>query len=259
MTGAAAEGRRVALVTGGGTGVGAASALALAARGCNVALNYSRSAEEAERTAMACREAGAGALVMQGDVASDKDCRRMVAEAEARWGRVDCLVNSAGVTVFRELGDLASQGAEDFQRIYAVNVVGAYQMARAAEGLLRKSDRGAVVNVSSMSALTGAGSSIPYAASKGALNTLTRSLARALSPQVRVNAILPGMIATRWFAEGVGAERAAQVRAKAEAGAALGAVCTAEDVADGIVFLALDALKMTGVLMEMDGGATLGR
>ncbi|MEC9432309.1 MAG: SDR family oxidoreductase [Pseudomonadota bacterium] len=253
-----ASARPVALVTGGGTGVGAAAAVGFAARGCHVAINYASSAAEAEATAEACRAHGVEALVLQGDVAEDADCRRMAEATAERWGRIDALVNNAGVTLFAPLADLAAQNEADFLRIYRVNVLGAYQMARAAAPWLEASGAGAVVNVSSMSAVTGMGSSIPYAASKGALDTLTLSLARALAPKVRVNAVLPGMIATGWFEKGLGADAARATRARAEAGAALGAVCTAEDVAGTVLFLALDAIRMTGQLVQLDAGATLG-
>ena len=248
----------VALVTGGGTGVGAASALKLAARGCAVAVNYSRSADEAEATAAACRELGVEAVALQGSVAQEADCRRMAAEVEARWGRIDVVVNSAGTTRFVSLGDLEALGPDDFRDLFVVNVEGAFWMTRAAAPLLRAAPAGAVVNVSSMSAVTGQGSSIPYAASKGALNSVTLSLARALAPQVRVNAVLPGMIDTRWVRAGIGAEGADKIRDRAAAGAALGKVSTAEDIAAAIVFLALDAPTMTGVLMPVEAGAVLG-
>lgn len=254
----AEERGRVALITGGGTGVGAATALKLAARGWNVALNYSRSAEAAEATAAECRALGVEAEALKGDVAQDADCRRLAEETAAGWGRIDALVNNAGVTLFADLGDLEGQNAEDFARIYAVNVVGGYQMARAAAPWLRKAERGAVVNISSASADTGSGSSIPYVASKGALNSLTRSLARVLAPEVRVNAVAPGLIDTRWFSEGVGEDRAAAIREGYAEKAALRDWCTAEDVADGVVFLAADAAKMTGQVITLDAGFGFG-
>ncbi|MGM0584990.1 MAG: SDR family NAD(P)-dependent oxidoreductase [Pseudomonadota bacterium] len=249
--------RPVALITGGGTGVGAATARALAGRGWNLALNYRRSAREAEETASACRKLGAEAEILQGDVAEDADCRRMAEDAAALWGRIDGLVNNAGMTQFAELGDLEAQNAEDFARIHAVNVVGPYQMARACAPWLRRSDRGAVVNVSSASAETGSGSSIPYVASKGALNSLTRSLARVLAPEVRVNAVAPGLIDTRWFEEGLGADAAAKVRDAYAGKAALRSWCTAEDVADAILFL-VEARKITGEVLTVDAGFAYG-
>ncbi|MDF2234217.1 SDR family NAD(P)-dependent oxidoreductase [Albimonas sp. CAU 1670] len=248
----------VAFVTGGGTGVGAAAALMLADRGHAVAVNYSRSAEEAEATAEACRAKGVEAIAIQGNVGADADCRRMAQEVADRWGRLDVLINAAGTTRFISLGDLETVTEDDFDAILDVNLKGAFWMTRAAATMLKASPAGAVVMISSMSAVTGMGSSIPYAASKGAMNTMTLSLARALAPKVRVNAVLPGMIDTRWFRKSLGEKSAVSIRDRSAKGAALGDVCTAEDVAAGAVYLALDARMVTGELMQMDGGALLG-
>src|ERR671923_2888002 len=137
-------------------------------------------------------------MAARGDVARDADCQALVAQALAAWGRLDALVNSAGITKFVPAKNLAALTGDDFERIFAVNLKGAYQMARAAAPALTASGAGAIVNISSHSAFTGLGSSIAYAASKGALNTLTLSLARALAPEVRVNAVCPGFVDTRW-------------------------------------------------------------
>ncbi|MGI6852902.1 SDR family NAD(P)-dependent oxidoreductase [Mesorhizobium sp. 1B3] len=256
MTG---TGHPVALITGGGTGVGAASALQLAKRGYNVAINYSRSQAEAEETAAAARACGVDAVAVKGTVAEDADCRRMVGQAVARWGRIDALINSAGTTQFAALADLEKQNAEDFLRVYGVNVIGVYQMVRAAEPYLRKSDNGAVVNISSIAGVNGNGSSIAYIASKGALNTLTLTLARLLSPEVRVNVVLPGLIDTRWLPAGLGSETFETVKQNFANSSALGAVCSADDIADAATFLVCDALKMTGQFLTVDAGFMLGR
>ena len=210
---------KVVLVTGGGTGLGAAIAIGAAKRGAKAAiLNYSRSAKEAEETAAAVRAAGAEAVIVQGDVAEDADCRRIAAAAE-RFGRIDALVNSAGITkhVPRH-GDLDALSADDFLRLYAVNTVGPFQMIRACRppaGGGRGPGQRADGRPRSR-ASRGIGSSVAYAASKGALNTMTLSLARALAPKIRVNAICPGFIDTRWFCErlrcGDGAEDPRQRR-----------------------------------------------
>lgn len=250
---------RVALITGGGTGVGAATALQLAGRGYRVAVNYSRSAAESEETAKRCREKGVDAFAIKGDVAQDADCRRMVSEVVNRWGRLDALVNSAATTQFASLADLDAQNAEDFQRVFAVNVIGTYQMARAAAPALRANGAGAVVNVSSIAGVNGNGSSIAYIASKGALNTITLTLARLLSPEVRVNAVLPGLIDTRWLPAGLGEATFATVKENFANASALGSVSSADDIADAIVFLVADGLKMTGQLITVDAGFTLGR
>jgi len=184
----------VALISGGATGVGAATARGLAARGFRVAINYRRSADEAEATAAACRAAGTDVLALQGDVAEDRACRSLVARTVEAWGRLDVLVCSAGITQFTQIADFDGQNAEDFHHVFAVNAIGPYQLARAASSHLRASGSGAIVNVSSIAGQNGNGSSLAYIASKGALNSLTLALARLLAPEVRVNAVLPGLI-----------------------------------------------------------------
>jgi 3-oxoacyl-[acyl-carrier protein] reductase len=257
-TGKGAE-ARIAIVTGGATGVGAATAISLAQRGYNVAVNYSRSAREATETVALCKGAGADAIAVQGDVADDAACRAVVAAAVARFGRVDALVNSAGTTQFVPLSDLDGQSAEDFQKIYAVNVIGPYQMARAAAPHMRRGGNGAIVNVSSIGSLNGNGSSYSYVTSKAALNTLTLALARNLAPEIRVNAVLPGLIETRWLKVGLGDEAYQRVRDGWADAAALQKTCTAEDVAQTIVWLLADAALVTGQLLTVDGGFMLGR
>ena len=249
----------VAIVTGGATGVGAATALELAARGYHAAINYSRSKPEADATVAQCKAAGVDAIAVQGDVADDAACRAVVDGAVARFGRVDVLVNSAGTTQFVPLSDLDKQNAEDFHKVYAVNVIGPYQMARAAAPHLRASGAGAIVNVSSVGSLNGNGSSYSYVTSKAALNTLTLALARNLAPEIRVNCVLPGLIQTRWLKNGLGEEAYARVRDGWADAAALQKTCTAEDVAHMIVWLATDAPLVTGQLLTVDGGFLLGR
>jgi len=249
--------RKVAIITGGGTGVGAAAALMLAGRGYDLLINYSKSEAEARASEKACREAGADTLLGQGDVAEDGDCRRLVESAVARWGRLDVLVNNAGISTFTGSGNWEALDAAVFQRIYAVNVLGAFQMVRAAAPQL-KAARGAVVNVSSIAGALGIGSAVPYVASKGALNSLTLHLARAMAPEVRVNAVCPGMITTRWFARGIGEEATRKLQAGYEASVPLGTACTAEDVAEAVVWLADGARTVTGELVLLDSGMHLG-
>ena len=179
----------VALVTGSSSGVGAACVEQLAKAGWDVVVNYSRSAEAAEAVAERCRAAGAEELLQQADVAADSACRALVAGVEARVGRLDALVNNAGTTKFVAHSDLDGLTAEYFHHIYVVNTIGAFQMTRAAASLLRASGDGAVVNVASIAGVKGIGSSIAYAASKGAMITMTKSLARVLGPEVRINAV----------------------------------------------------------------------
>lgn len=247
---------KVCIVTGSSSGVGAATALALARLGASVLVNYSRSADAAEAVARQCRDAGGEAIVVRGDVASDDDCKALAAAAIERWGRIDVLVNNAGTTKFAPIARLAAVSAEDFHSIYSVNTIGVFQMVRACEPALRASS-GSVVNVSSIAGQDGLGSSIAYVASKGALNALTVALARALGPEVRVNAVLPGFIETGWLQAGLGTAYEAAHRAYRNQ-SALEAVLTADDVADSILGL-LGAGKITGQLLRVDAGKALGR
>lgn len=249
---------RVAIVTGSGTGVGAATALQLAGRGWNVLVNYSRSRDEALATEAACRDAGADTLCLQADVAVDADCRGLADAAMARWGRIDALVNNAGTTTFVGAAQWEALTAADFQRIVGVNVTGAFQMLRACVAEL-KASRGAVVNVSSIAGALGIGSSVPYVASKGALNAMTLHFARALAPEVRVNAVCPGFITTRWFVDGMGQQAFDGIKASYERNAPLGRASSAEDVADAVVWLIEGAQTMTGELLLLDSGLHLGQ
>lgn len=254
------------LVTGSSTGLGAATARQIAADGARVIVNYSSSEAEAEQTAAACREAGAAeVLVVQGDVSSDADCLRLAAAAES-WGGLNALVNNAGTTKHvPDHSQLHELSAEDFQRIYSVNVIGPYQMIRAARSLLEEGARtsgraSAVVNVSSIAGLSGVGSSVAYAASKGALNTMTISLGRALAPAIRVNAVCPGYIDTPWFTKGRGEEVATAMRGAVAQATPLQVASGPEDIAQLVAFLASPASgHMTGELVRMDAGSHLGR
>lgn len=250
----------VVVVTGASTGLGRAIAVETAGRGAAaVLINYARSAEEAQETARLVEAQGAKAVLVQGDVSQDADCRA-IAKAAEPFGRVDALFNNAGVTKFApNHADLEAVQAQDFLDIYGVNVVGAFQMVRALRGLLEAAPQpGAVVNTSSIAGVIGIGSSVPYAASKGAMNILTLSLARALAPKIRVNAVCPGFIDTPWFGKGVGEEAAARVRAGAAAGTPLKVASTAEDIAASAVFLASPGSRhVTGETLLVDAGTHL--
>lgn len=248
---------KVALITGAGTGVGAATARALAARGHHVLVNYSRSAAEAEQVVAGLRAAGADAVAVQGDVASDADCRALAQAALDRWGRIDALVNNAGVTSFAGATNWDAIDAEVFQRIVGVNALGAFQMIRACAPALRER-RGSIVNVSSTAGKLGVGSSVAYIASKGALNAMTLYFARALAPEVRVNAVCPGLIETRWFVDGLGQEAFEKIKGNYEAGVPLARACTAEDVAEAVTWLADGARTVTGEMVMLDSGMHLG-
>jgi 3-oxoacyl-[acyl-carrier protein] reductase len=251
-----------AIVTGSASGLGAATAAMLARDGARIVVNYSSSQKEAEATADLCRAAGAEVVVVQGDVSRDEDCKRIVAAA-APWGRVDALINNAGTTKHVAHDNLDGLSAEDFQRLFGVNTIGPFQMVRAARSLLEAGARAsgrasAVVNVSSVAGISGVGSSVAYAASKGALNTITYSLARALAPLIRVNTVCPGYIDTPWFTKGRGAEAAAKVRDSVIAKVPLKHASTAEEVASLVCFLATPpSSNITGEVMRVDAGLHL--
>ena len=252
-----------AIVTGSASGLGAATAEILARGGARLVINYSSSKNEAEATAESCRKAGAAeVLIAQGDVSKDEDCRRIVAAA-APWGRLDVLVNNAGTTKHVAHANLDGLSSEDFQRLYGVNTIGPFQMVRAARSLLEAGAKAsgrpsAVVNVSSVAGISGVGSSIAYAASKGALNTITLSLARALAPLIRVNTVCPGYIDTPWFTKGRGEEGAKLVRDGVVAKVPLKVASSADDIAQLVCFLATPASSnMTGEIVRMDAGSHL--
>jgi len=249
------------VVTGGSTGLGRAIAVETARRGAAlVVINYARSVDEAAETARLVEAEGARAVTVQGDVSIDEDCQR-IAAAAAPSGRIDALFNNAGMTKFApNHGDLDAVDADDFLRLYAVNVVGAFQMVRAARSLLEVAPQpGAVVNTSSIAGVVGNGSSIPYAASKGAMTTMTLSLARALAPLIRVNAVCPGFIDTPWFGKAMDADRVDRLRTGAAAATPLKVASTAEDIAGAAVFLASPASRhVTGETLLVDAGLHLG-
>jgi NAD(P)-dependent dehydrogenase (short-subunit alcohol dehydrogenase family) len=251
-----------AIVTGSASGLGAATAAILAKDGARIVVNYSSSKKEAEETADLCRKAGGEVVVVQGDVSRDEDCRKIVAAA-APWGRLDALINNAGATKHVAHDKLDELSAEDFQRIFAVNTIGPYQMIRAARSLLETAAKAsgrasAVVNISSVAGISGVGSSVAYAASKGALNTMTYSLARALAPLIRVNTVCPGYIDTPWFTKGRGEAGAKAVRDTVVSRVPLKVASSADDIAQLVCFLASPASSnMTGELVRMDAGMHL--
>ncbi len=244
---------RGAIVTGAGTGVGRATALALAGAGCSVAVNYSRSKGAAEAVAAEAASHGVNAIAVQADVANDDDCRRLVQTAVDSFGRLDVLVNNAGTTSFIPHHDLESVTAETWHDIMGVNLIGPFQMARAAAGALKASGAGQIVNVSSVAGVYGTGSSIPYCASKAALNNLTVTLARVMGPEVQVNTVCPGFIDGSWLQEGFG-DAFEAIKQSVVDKSLLRAVCTPDDVKDAIFGFLLGSKLTTGEIVVVDGG-----
>lgn len=249
---------KAAIVTGSSSGIGAATARQLADRGCNVVINFSRSEAPAEAVAEECRAKGVEAIICKANVADDDDCRRLVKAAEDQWGRLDCLVNNAGTTKFVAHDDLEGLSGQDFLDIYHVNVVGPYQMIRAATPLLRASGDGAVVNVSSIAGVWGTGSCVAYAASKGAINTMTLSLARALGPEIRINTVCPGFVQGDWLRNGMGAERYDATKAALEESTPLRRAGGPEHMAEAVLMFLGSGSHVTGEFLMADGGHHLG-
>ena len=242
--------KRVVLVTGGGTGIGRAACLHLADLGADVAVNYSRSRAEALDVAALVERQGRRALTVAADVSSDAEVQQMVAAVGEQLGRLDGVVNNAGITEHIALPDLDGITDDVWDRIMSVNLRGMFYVARAAAPWLRQAGGGAIVNVGSVSGLSGSGSSLPYAVSKAAVHGLTRSLARALAPHIRVNAVAPGAVATRWWD---GREAA---MARMEPSTLLEHTASPADVAAAIVNL-LQQDSTTGQVLTVDGGAHL--
>jgi 3-oxoacyl-[acyl-carrier protein] reductase len=254
---------KICVITGSATGLGAAMARMMAERGAaKIVLNYSKSVQEAQATADAIRVLGADVVVVQGDVAEDAACRAI---ADAAGPRIDVLVNNAGITKHvPNHADMDALAPEDFQRLYAVNVVGCFLMTRAAKaGLIASHSTtgkaAAALMVSSIAGVTGIGSSVAYAATKGALNTMTLSLARALAPAVRINALCPGFIDTRWFPDAFGDDVTARIRENVIKTTPLQVASGPDDIAETGVFLVSDAARhITGETLLADAGMHLG-
>jgi 3-oxoacyl-[acyl-carrier protein] reductase len=249
---------KAAIVTGGGTGVGRATALELARQGCSVLINYSRSRDDAERTAGEIEEHGVKGIAVQADVADDAACRAMVDVAVKAFGRIDLLVNNAGTTRFVLAAEMEKVTDEDWQRIMAVNVVGPFHCARAVKEPMLAGGGGQIINVTSVAGFAGKGSSIPYAASKAALNNLTIALARTLAPHIRVNAVAPGFITGRWLEQGFGPAYEG-VKRTIEKTSPLERVCEPADVAAAIMSLVTGSPMITGQVLICDGGMLIGK
>ena len=245
---------RVAVVTGGGTGIGRAIATLFAREGAAVLVNYARSQAEAEEAVREIEAAGGCAMAHRADVSCEADVKAMFAEVESRWGRLDVLVNNAGWSTRVPHHKLDELTDEIWDRTLDTNLRGAFYAIRAAVPLLKRQAGGNVVNIASAAAFHASGSSIVYAASKAAMVSMTKSLARALAPEIRVNAVCPGLVHTRfagWPPEAF--EHGKQVTP-------VGRLATVEEVAQAALFLATEATAITGEALIVDGGLyQLGR
>lgn len=242
-----------ALVTGAATGIGSSAAIALAKNGYDVVVNYSRSEDAAKFTAREAEAAGAKTLLCRADVSDDTAVRAMLAATEKEFGCLDVLINNAGTTVDVEPKNFEELTVESWNRVFAVNVLGLFLVTRAAVPLLKKSSNGCIVNTCSIAGLRPSAQPLPYAASKAAVANLTKTLANALGPQIRVNAVAPGWIEGEWMKrtladnyEGLMARRAKYTPLKR--------CCTEDDVADSMLSLILHNRFVTGEIIIVDGG-----
>jgi len=242
-----------ALVTGAATGIGRSAAIALAQHGYDVVVNFSRSEDAAKTTARECEAAAARAILYRADVSDDAAVRAMLAATEKEFGRLDVLINNAGTTVNVEPKNFDAMTVENWNRVFAVNVLGLFLVTRAASPLLKKSPNGCIVNTCSIAGLRPSAQPLPYAASKAAVANLTKTLANALGPQIRVNAVAPGWIEGEWMKrtladnyEGLMARRAKYTPLKR--------CCTEDDVADSMLSLILHNRFVTGEIIIVDGG-----
>jgi 3-oxoacyl-[acyl-carrier protein] reductase len=247
-----AQGRPVALITGAATGIGRAAAVALAAAGFDAVINYSRSEQAARETAALAEAKGAKTLLFKCDVSDDPSVRKMLAAVEKEFGRLDALVNNAGTTSNAKPGDFEAMTAEEWDRVFAVNVRGMFQVTRAAASLL-KAARGSVVNTASIVGLRPGPQPLPYAASKAAVVSLTKLLALNLAPDVRVNAVAPGWMEGDWMKRML-ADRYDDLMARRAKSTPLRRCATAEDVAEVIVNLITSNRFVNGEIIVIDGG-----
>ncbi|NNC71827.1 MAG: glucose 1-dehydrogenase [Sphingomonadaceae bacterium] len=245
---------KVAIVTGGSRGIGASTVRKLAERGAKVAINYSSSKDEAEALAAAI---GDNAIAVHANLAEGM-AGELAEAALGKWGRIDLLVNNAGTTKFANHEDMDALSEEDFLGIYRLNVVAAFEMIRACAPAMREAGGGSVVNVASIAGTHGIGSSVAYAASKGAMITMTKSLGRALAPEIRVNAICPGYVGTGWFADRLGEEGLKALNESIASKVPLARAGQADDIADGILMFLDDRSRLvTGETLLLDAGSHL--
>jgi len=243
----------VALVTGASTGIGRSAAIVLAKNGYDVVINFSRSEDAAKVTARDAEATGARTLLFRCDVSDDTCVRAMIAAVEKEFGRLDVLINNAGTTVDVEPKNLEGMTVEDWNRVFNVNVLGLFLVTRAAVPLLKKSSSGSIVNTCSIAGVRPSAQPLPYAASKAAVANLTKTLANALGPQIRVNAVAPGWVEGEWMQKTLG-ENYEGLFARRAKYTPLKRCCTTDDVADSMLSLILHNRFVTGEILIVDGG-----
>ena len=246
--------RKAALVTGGATGIGRSAVLALARAGFDVAVNYSSSETAARETAAEAEKLGARTLLVRCDVSDEKGVRAMLRAVEEKFQRLDVLVNNAGTTASWKPRDLETLSLEDWDRVFAVNVRGLFQVTRAAVPLLKKT-QGSIINTASIIGLRPGPQPLPYAASKAAVVNLTKTLAWNLGPEIRVNAVAPGWMEGDWMKRMLKDKYADLMEKRAKA-TPLKRVVTADDVAETMMSLIQSNRFVTGEVVVIDGGFT---
>src|ERR1700676_1947964 len=246
------QNRRVALITGAATGIGRATAVALAEAGFDVVINYSRSESAARETAKLAEDKGAKTVLFRADVSDDPLVRKMLTAVEQEFGRLDALVNNAGTTTEVKPQDFDSLTAEEWDRVFAVNVRGVFQVTRAAAPMLKKAG-GSIVNTASIVGLRPGPQPLPYAASKAAVVSLTKLRALNLGPDIRVNAVAPGWIEGEWM-ERMLKDKYADLVARRAKSTPLRRCATPDDVAEVIVNLLVSNRFVNGEVIVVDGG-----
>ncbi|PFE05127.1 3-oxoacyl-ACP reductase [Bacillus cereus] len=241
---------KVAIITGGGTGIGKAVALRLASLGAKVVVNYSRSEKEALETVNEIKQRGGTAVALKADVAKKEEVEDMVSQTVHFFGTVDCLVNNASITAQIPMDDLESVTDQVWDDLFSVNVKGMFHCIQAVVPYMKEKKSGAIVNMGSVAGITGLGSSVPYAATKSAIHTMTKSLAIALAPDIRVNSISPGAVDTRWWAGNE--EKMYQLAGNLP----LQRISTPDDIAEAILFQLIQE-SITGQIFTIDNGQTL--
>jgi 3-oxoacyl-[acyl-carrier protein] reductase len=239
---------KVALVTGGGTGLGKEISLQLARKGCHVAVNYSRSAAEAEETVGELTALGVKSFAVRADVSKKAEVDVMIDRVVRELGGLQVLINNAGTTVFVPFQDLEGISEEDWDRVMAVNTKGCWLCTKAAAPHMKRAGEGRVVMTTSISGLRAGGSSMVYAVSKAGIQMLSRCLALALAPEITVNTVAPGIMDTRW---GLRWGQEALDRMAQEA--PLKRYPSLRDIAAGAVFLCEND-SMTGQTLVIDAG-----